>query len=112
MFETLHLDVEGGVGERRSAPAPSSTEERVYSQKAAASASPVFPLATSLGLAEVEVRVDGIDDIHGHGPSNVSVNQTPTNAQDGEGGDMAAKKKSKAKKRVAFHSDRPELYDF
>jgi elongator complex protein 4 len=75
IFETLHLDIEGGVGERRTAPSsigvPSSEEQQV-------------------ALAAVEVALEG----------------------EKIGTEVLECKPKKGRKKVAFRSDRPDLYDF
>lgn len=73
IIETMHLDVEGGVAERRTTPAPNAQGLHV-------------------NLSEgptVQVEMD-----------EVTTASSTTN------------KTQKTKKRVAFHSDQPDLYDF
>lgn len=99
IFETLHLDVEGGVGERRTTPATNvlaldtgmmshdhgHDHDGVPQRKAKANEAAI--------QVEVEAQVKGDND------------------PDGESVPVIIKPK-KPKKKVAFHSDRPDLYDF
>jgi elongator complex protein 4 len=91
VVETLHLDAEGGVGERRTAPpvgdafagldAPAHAHAHVHVNEG--------------GGAKVEVGIE-----RGEDPGRQEEEaQVPV-------------KPKKAKKSVAFRSDRPELYDF
>ncbi|KZV75589.1 PAXNEB-domain-containing protein [Peniophora sp. CONT] len=97
VLETMHLDVEGGVGERRTAPA-SSTEARHdpghnHSE------------AGGRGLAKVEVAVEG-----GVDKASAIEVQVQVKAEAEESG--AAEPKKRKKKSVAFRADRPDVYDF
>ena len=83
IFETLHLDLEGGVGERRTTPATNAV---------ALEAGMIFD---AKNLADVRIGIEEDD---------VSVE-----AQHFAAGGVKAKK---PKKSVAFQSDRPDLYDF
>jgi len=87
IFETLHLDIEGGVGERRTAPSTAALPSGIGSQGSVHSDQQTAKAA----LAAVEV---GIED--------VQLEAT---------GKLESKGK-KERKKVAFRSDRPELYDF
>lgn len=81
VFETLHLDLEGGVGERRTTPA--ATSEAVISA-----------VNKSVGVASVKVELEA-------------------GAEDKLAGDgKATEPVVKVKRKVAFQSERPELYDF
>lgn len=96
IFETLHLDLEGGVSERRTTPAVSSD---------------VIPSTVGVGsgggnelgmskpthLAKMDVCLEHDD----CAPLPTAVTENNT--------DVKPKKK---KKSVAFQSDRPDLYDF
>ena len=83
IFETLHLDLEGGVGERRTTPATNAV------------ALEAGMMTDAKNLADVRIGIEEDD---------VSVEE----AQHSAGGVKA----KKPKKRVAFQSDRPDLYDF
>ncbi len=95
IFETLHLDVEGGVGERRTTPsATTMTTEGVKHPEGAVVQGVEQP---SAGVATIEVKLEATD-LSKLGANVQRLEVTP--------------KKGKAKKRVAFQSDRPDLYDF
>jgi elongator complex protein 4 len=101
IFETLHLDIEGGVGERRTTPSttaiPASITETHESPESAG-----YPEghARKAALATVEVTLEV-----GKGPElGIDGRVTAT--------EVVEAKPKKLKKKVAFRSDRPELYDF
>jgi elongator complex protein 4 len=90
VFETLHLDVEGGVGERRTKPAVHLSESggenplRLESTEKS-------PMPAENG-SRVDVQLEGVSsDLAGSG---------------------SPEKTKKVKKKVVFHSDRPDVYDF
>lgn len=93
VFETLHLDLEGGVGERRTTPSNTATVLDSVAHEHEHSVTPVRG-----GSAAVEVKLEGI--------------QIATAPQSVEDSSNIPVKKVKPKKKVAFHSDRPDLYDF
>ncbi|KAF8167916.1 Elongator complex protein 4 [Crassisporium funariophilum] len=77
LFETMHLDIEGGTGERRTTPSGHEVEHHTVA---------VVARQDQGGkAAQVEVELEGV-----------------SNKRDVK----------KARKVVAFQSDRPELYDF
>ncbi|KAH8102466.1 PAXNEB-domain-containing protein [Cristinia sonorae] len=92
VFETLHLDLEGGVGERRTTPSATATalEDNTHHHVHS------HPTVTAMGEAAVEVSLEEATE-----PNSQSVGEVPV-----------VTKKAKPKKKVAFHSDRPDLYDF
>ncbi|KAI0043189.1 PAXNEB-domain-containing protein [Auriscalpium vulgare] len=94
VFETLHLDVEGGVGERRTTPSTNATalEEGASEDKVSA----VTRRKGMAAAAAVEVQFEG---------EQSASRETDVAAEEGA-------HLKKAKKKVAFRSDRPELYDF
>lgn len=94
VFETLHLDLEGGIGERRTTPSTTATvlDDHVHIQ------SQPTVQAQPGGEAALEVRLEKME----------GKEKEPRI----EESSYAAPKKTKPKKRVAFHSDRPDLYDF
>lgn len=108
IFETLHLDVEGGVSERRTTPA-----SNVVAMEASVPAAHTHETHTHGhghgGLASVAVEIEG-------GQDSVADRQHTSKGQIKEGaasetnGNSAAK--VKPKKKVAFTSDRPDLLDF
>lgn len=81
-FETLHLDLEGGVGDRRTTPS---------SNAVALEASMTHEVGVEQQMAEaaVEVKLES--------PERRTVRD---------------EEKVKPKKKVAFRSDKPDLYDF
>lgn len=100
IFETLHLDVEGGVGERRTTPATNV-------------------LALDAGIISHDHDHDGV--LHQRPKADEAAIRVEVEAQ--VKGDSAGDSESvqlslvniqtkKPKKKVAFHSDRPDLYDF
>lgn len=94
IFETLHLDVEGGVGERRTTRAPSAVALEATGHTEADNQG--VSTTERAGSATVEVKLE----------------TTTTLAPAGQSEIVAIPKKVKPKKRVGFQSDRPDLYDF
>ena len=105
VFETLHLDVEGGVGERRTTPAARAAvldevlvhghdhdhQEHAHAEGPAAESQPERAAG-----ARVEVKFE----------------EAKKESEAGEGDQPQGKARAKAKKKVAFRTDRPGLYDF
>ncbi|KAF5368347.1 hypothetical protein D9758_002425 [Tetrapyrgos nigripes] len=87
VFETLHLDLEGGVSERRTT--PSNTEFEGTDLKLSKKA-----------VASVSVEIEG------------SVSVTETAKEPEQKAKKAVVGGSKKKKAVAFQTDRPDVYDF
>ena len=89
VIETLHLDIEGGVSERRTAPPTgvSSVESMLPSTSPIAQTHVHSTPAVEI-IAQTRSIVNDSDETPPHVPMN------------------------KPKKTVAFKSDRPELYDF
>lgn len=132
IFETMHLDVEGGVGERRTTAGSSHTGTGVPDNGHAhmhlqgpSSSTPVFKAA----LASVEVKVE--QELLPKSPittTTTTIAKAPLEESYDSGGtgegvsaavagiveDSQAPKPrtKKPKKTVAFRSDRPDLYDF
>ncbi|KAH0590507.1 hypothetical protein H2248_000654 [Termitomyces sp. 'cryptogamus'] len=99
IFETLHLDIEGGVGERRTTPSaaatvPGETHDLLH-ESPGTNKTP--------GFATVQVVLE-----------NPELSKTVHDATDGgdKGTEKPEGKPKKPKKRVAFRADRPDLYDF
>ncbi|KAG8897280.1 hypothetical protein FRC01_011413, partial [Tulasnella sp. 417] len=90
VIETLHLDVEGGVSERRTAPPISATTVHDHSEPVVAS--PTSP-GTKAGSAKIAV-------------------EAPPTANDEVTSPMTTAKPKKARKVVAFQSGGRDLYDF
>ncbi|KAG6900153.1 hypothetical protein C0993_002082 [Termitomyces sp. T159_Od127] len=99
IFETLHLDIEGGVGERRTTPSAVATTET----SSKAHDHPHETTSKTSGFAAVQVALE-----------NSELPKTTDDAtEQGDKGTERQKEKSrKTKKRVAFRADRPDLYDF
>ncbi|OCH95780.1 PAXNEB-domain-containing protein [Obba rivulosa] len=104
VIETLHLDLEGGVGDRRTTPATNTLvlESAVHTHGATPSSAADGSEASTKGGAAVEVRIEQLE----------AAIDTVTVTEPKQEQPESAFKKSKAKKKVAFHSDRPDLYDF
>jgi len=93
VIETLHLDAEGGVGERRTSAPPTavaSVSSAPHTQHLRAGPGPGAASAIVV-LEETSLPAE----------VQVAAQQEPPKP-----------KNPMKKKRVAFHSDRPELYDF
>jgi len=103
LFETLHLDVEGGVGERRTTPATNvmALEEGASHEKATGAVEEASAKAPATATIEVELEEVQKSVVL---PSDVTGSEKPEAA--------AGPKPAKVKKKVAFRSDRPDLYDF
>ncbi|TCD61750.1 hypothetical protein EIP91_007976 [Steccherinum ochraceum] len=97
VFETLHLDLEGGVGERRTTP---STTATVLDGATHDHSHEHSVLSSQGGGAVLEVKMEGLE---------IEAKVQPVVAEETS---SVPAKKVKAKKKVAFHSDRPDLYDF
>ncbi|KZT21654.1 PAXNEB-domain-containing protein [Neolentinus lepideus HHB14362 ss-1] len=106
IFETLHLDVEGGVGERRTTPASTFSPMEVGSSNN----TPTEQLPSvdadasrlSGDVATVEVGLE----------ESMAQTRIASHAVSQADEIAAARKPGKAKKKVAFRSDAPDLYDF
>jgi len=95
IFETLHLDLEGGVGERRTTPATNA-------------------MALDTGMASQDHEHDTRSQLKTKIDSTATYIEVEVDAERGKT-EVAASLvsiKGKKKKKVAFQSDRPELYDF
>ncbi|KAG6831275.1 hypothetical protein H0H92_011785 [Tricholoma furcatifolium] len=100
IFETLHLDIEGGVGERRTTPSATTVENVIIDTH-----DQERPGHTSekKGFAAVKVAVETL------GTSKTGLNEDGANKGST---DEPKGKPKKSKKTVAFRADRPDLYDF
>ncbi|KAG6842499.1 hypothetical protein C0991_000025 [Blastosporella zonata] len=99
IFETLHLDIEGGVGERRTTPSTTAVEiddthAHTHDDTCHTSKGPAF--------AAVQVALEASED------PRAALNAT----DGGEATGVPEGKPKKPKKKVAFRADRPDLYDF
>ncbi len=103
IFETLHLDVEGGVSERRTTPSANAMameagDEHVHKHDHGSSTNqPGSVAAVQVQLEQTQIAP--------------SISQPPANAAPAEKTDNVVKK-VKVKKKVGFISDKPDLYDF
>ena len=105
IFETLHLDVEGGVSERRTTPSSNAFamdagtgHDHDYSQHASTT---LVPGDTSTAAVQVQLEQTHI---------TLGVREPPPDSVPPR--IESAFKKVKVKKKVAFTSERPDLYDF
>ncbi|KAF9229503.1 PAXNEB-domain-containing protein [Gyrodon lividus] len=108
VFETMHLDLEGGVIERRTTPSSNT----VSLDAGIAHTDKVHRIADeerSRSLATVQVefeRTTSTTEIKG------GFSESPALSQSAADIPTTPSKSKKPKKKVAFHSDRPDLYDF
>lgn len=105
IFETLHLDVEGGVGERRTAP---STAAIALEEASHSGHSHDHGAGAGAGGALLEVQVEQVQ----AKVETVSLAHSAAEAKETPAATTASVKKPKQRKKVAFTSDRPDLYDF
>jgi elongator complex protein 4 len=95
IFETLHLDLEGGVSERRTTPATvldvgdSSVHDASNTQ--------------GTSKASVQIELEEVPAKSLHMPSSQHLEKPRTGS---------ALKTGKTKRKVAFQSDRPDVFDF
>ena len=102
IFETLHLDVEGGVGERRTTPSTTATVLEESSHSHHHHSHTHDTLVQEGSSAKVEVQLEGVQEQ----VAKVQIQESPAEPR------PSAFKKAKPKKKVGFHSDRPDIYDF
>lgn len=99
IFETLHLDLEGGVSERRTS-APSSTAvELTTGNIGAPIEKKTVDHVVPRGGARIDIEIEGVE----QAKKEEAVSETTS--------DVVKPQKPK-KKKVAFFSDRPDVYDF
>ncbi|EAU92903.2 hypothetical protein CC1G_03690 [Coprinopsis cinerea okayama7 len=97
IFETLHLDLEGGVSERRTtAPSMATTEVSAASRTSHTHGGPG---------AKIDIQLEGAEEPSAFASEKAKTSTEPT-IQTPEG------KPKRPKKKVAFFSDRPDVYDF
>lgn len=125
IFETMHLDVEGGVGERRTTPAANTgvlDSEHMHTNLQSQSSNTNAPVSKA-ALASVEVKVEVEVEPLPLRQSHVTTSPTAPAAKVPSYDDARASavqedsqapkvRPKKPKKTVAFRSDRPDLYDF
>jgi len=105
IFETMHLDLEGGVTERRTT--PSST---AILDQGGHVPTHVANKGNTASLAHVAMEFEeALADMKNHSfeDHHISSQSTVSGATDAN-----PQKPKRAKKKVAFHSDKPDLYDF
>ncbi|EGN94391.1 hypothetical protein SERLA73DRAFT_171391 [Serpula lacrymans var. lacrymans S7.3] len=103
VFETLHLDLEGGVSERRTAP---PTEGTALDGPAAHTSLETFTSNPKQALATIQVELEAVKSSAGGDVGAVDSLETTERVV------APPTKGKKPKKKVAFHSERPDLYDF
>ncbi|KAG1755089.1 PAXNEB-domain-containing protein [Suillus paluster] len=105
IFETLHLDLEGGVTERRTTPSSNAIALDTGMMHETTSAAILATEGRKGSLATVEVELEYAKELM----IDASARAVADAAADRSPG---AAKSKKSKKKVAFHSERPDLYDF
>ncbi|OSD03619.1 PAXNEB-domain-containing protein [Trametes coccinea BRFM310] len=107
IFETLHLDVEGGVGERRTTPSASAIALEPGGGHAHDHAHEPSTGGKS-SVAAVQVQLEQVEISAAPPPPQQPAVDIPPSTKPAE----SSFKKAKVKKKVAFTSERPDLYDF
>ncbi|KAL7285169.1 hypothetical protein ACG7TL_000261 [Trametes sanguinea] len=107
IFETLHLDVEGGVGERRTTPSASAIALESGGGHAHDHAHEPSTGGKS-SVAAVQVQLEQVEISAAPPPPQQPAVDIPPSTKPAE----SSFKKAKVKKKVAFTSERPDLYDF
>lgn len=103
IFETLHLDIEGGVGERRTTPSSTTVEltSEAYHDHSSHVQQIVAPNKAAFATVEVAVEDSALQK---EGLANFDAGEKVK--------DESGPKPQRQKKKVAFRADRPDLYDF
>ncbi|KAG2146551.1 PAXNEB-domain-containing protein [Suillus bovinus] len=104
IFETLHLDLEGGVTERRTTPSSNAMVLDAGMVHETMSTAVMGTESRKSSLATVEVEFEHSKDVVSDAPTS----RVMTDADD----PLVPAKPKKPKKKVAFRSERPDLYDF
>lgn len=107
IFETLHLDLEGGVTERRTTPSSHAIALDASIMHETTPATGVTTDGRKLSLAAVEVELEHVKDLT---PDDVPSPRAVTGSIADHSLSLA--KPKKPKKKVVFHSERPDVYDF
>ena len=100
IFETLHLDLEGGVTERRTTPSSNAIALDVSIMNETTPATGVATGGRKDSLATVEIELEHVKDLTLGVPSPHADHS------------VSLAKSKKPKKKVVFQSERPDLYDF
>ncbi|KAF8078423.1 PAXNEB-domain-containing protein [Lyophyllum atratum] len=103
IFETLHLDIEGGVGERRTTPSSTTLETTGDAHDHVTSQVDEDGRTKKTAFAAIEVAVED-SEVQKPGLFGFDGDDKAT--------DGPEPKPKKQKKKVAFRADRPDLYDF
>lgn len=98
LFETFHLDVEGGVGERRTAPSATAIAKQVESGTDRIPTPLVSAGGDEGAIAAMKIIVEDV------------AFSVPTSAMVRSEEQKIAPKRPR--KKVGFQNERPELYDF
>ena len=101
VFETFHLDAEGGVGERRTTPATSLSQ---FVENNPSSSLPLTRGTDNPGESDATIPI-AIEDSGTHTLAAKTMKVIASDAPD-------KSKTKKPRKRVGFQVDRPDLYDF
>ncbi|TFK40976.1 Elongator complex protein 4 [Crucibulum laeve] len=101
IFETLHLDLEGGVSERRTAPVTDNIDLNAFAGETGNLHQHLHQTQSldTTAVASVDVQLEEDEAASKNIPIPVALEEV-------------RQAKPKKKKTVAFQSDRPELYDF
>ena len=115
IFETLHLDLDGGVSERRTT-APSSTAVELTTATGASISAATGEKCNHkttgdhthiYGGPQIDIELEG----GAQDPSLLEAQKKGV-AVEGATTSISDKKAKKLKKKVAFFSERPDVYDF
>jgi len=98
VFETFHLDVEGGVGERRTTPAATAS---TLGHALDGHRQEPAPLINDRATASIQVQVE----------KNVSEAKRDVQMQLAND-NAGTKPQKKARRKVGFQTDKPDIYDF
>ncbi|KAI0830662.1 PAXNEB-domain-containing protein [Trametes gibbosa] len=103
IFETLHLDVEGGISERRTTPSATAGPLDFGDGHAHHHGHEPSTAAPSSAIAAVQVQLE---------QAQITAVSQPTAITPPAEQPRSSFKKAKVKKKVVFTSERPDLYDF
>ncbi|KAL0580284.1 Elongator subunit elp4 [Marasmius crinis-equi] len=110
VVETLHLDVEGGVSERRTTPSGSAQDS---SGTTLSQHTEFSPQVSKSGLATIDVELESkAGSMDGEAEKAVGPQESTGVTAIKEAAIPSQSKAKKPKKKVGFRSDRPDVYDF